>query len=429
MPIATSPSSAAVSAATQTHRSALALVTTLFFMWGFLTVLNDILVPHFKAIFDLNYTRVMLIQFTFFSAYFLLSAPVGKIVGRIGYQPSMVLGLGVMGTGALMFLPAAGVPSYPLFLAALFVLAAGMTVLQVSCNPYVTVLGPPEGASSRLNLAQAFNSLGTAIAPWLGGLLILSNSAKTADEIRAMTPGALAAYRLTEAASVKTPYLVFAAILFALGVVLWRVKLPVITSIEQHGEDAIENGKVVHSAWRVRHLMLGALGIFLYCGAEVSIGSFLVNFFSQPEIGGLTEQTGARYVSYYWSGAMVGRFAGAWLTRRIPAGRLLALFALIASALVWVCIFSTGAVAMWTIILVGLFNSIMFPNIFALAIEGLGRLTSQGAGILFMAALGPAVVPLAQGTLADRVGIHQAFVIPALCYLYVVYYGLRGCRH
>lgn len=429
MPATTNSSVGAVSTKTQTHRSALALVTTLFFMWGFLTVLNDILVPHFKAIFDLNYRRVMLIQFTFFSAYFLLSAPVGRIVGWIGYQSSMVLGLGVMGTGALMFLPAAGVPSYPLFLAALFVLAAGMTVLQVSCNPYVTVLGPPEGASSRLNLAQAFNSLGAAIAPWLGGLLILSNSAKTVDEIKVMAPGALAAHRIAEAASVKTPYLVFAAILFALGVVLWRVRLPVIASIEQHGEEAIENGKAVRSAWRVRHLMLGALGIFLYCGAEVSIGSFLVNFFSQPEIGGLTEKTAARYVSYYWSGAMAGRFAGAWLTRRIPAGRLLALFALMASALVWVCIFSTGAAALWSIILVGLFNSIMFPNIFALAIEGLGRLTSQGAGILFMAALGPAVVPLAQGALADRVGIHQAFVIPALCYLYVVYYGLRGCRH
>ncbi len=428
MPVSTIRSAAATPGQ-QTYRSALALVTTLFFMWGFLTVLNDILVPHFKAIFDLDYTRVMLIQFTFFSAYFVLSVPVGRMVGWIGYQAAMVLGLGVMGTGALMFLPAAGAPSYPLFLAALFVLAAGMTVLQVSCNPYVTVLGPPEGASSRLNLAQAFNSLGTAVAPWLGGVLILSNSAKSAAELRALTPAELTAYRLAEAASVKAPYLIFAGLLFALGILMWRVKLPVIASIEQGGEDAIENGRVVRSAWRVRHLMLGALGIFLYCGAEVSIGSFLVNFFSQPEIGGLTEKTGARYVSYYWSGAMAGRFAGAWLTRRIAAGKLLALFGLAASALVWICIFSTGAVAMWSIILVGLFNSIMFPNIFALAIEGLGRLTSQGAGILFMAALGPAVVPLAQGALADRIGVHQAFVIPALCYLYVVYYGMRGCRH
>ncbi len=424
-----SPSIATADGSGQTNRSALALVTTLFFMWGFLTVLNDILVPHFKAIFDLNYTRVMLIQFTFFMAYFLLSVPVGKIVGWMGYQRAMVLGLAVMGIGALMFLPAASAASYALFLTALFVLAAGMTVLQISCNPYVAVLGPPETASSRLNLAQAFNSLGTAIAPWLGGALILSSTARTADEVRAMSPDTLSAFRLAEAASVKLPYLVFAAVLFGLAVVLWRVKLPVLSNIESAGEEATENGKVVKSAWRVRHLVLGAVGIGLYCGAEVSIGSFLVNFFSQPEIGGLSEKTGARYVSYYWTGAMIGRFAGVWLTRWMPAGKLLALFALIASALVWVCIFSTGAVALWSIILVGLFNSIMFPTIFALAIEGLGRLTSQGSGILFVGVLGPAVLPLAQGALADSIGIQQAFVIPAICYLYVVYYGWRGCRH
>jgi FHS family L-fucose permease-like MFS transporter len=411
MPVSTSASVAIEGGSRQTNRSALALVTTLFFMWGFLTVLNDILVPHFKAIFELNYTRVMLIQFTFFMAYFLLSVPVGKIVGWIGYQRAMVLGLCIAGVGALMFLPAAQAPSYGLFLGALFVLAAGMTILQVSCNPYVTVLGPPETASSRLNLAQAFNSLGTAIAPWLGGVLILSNTARTA-----------------EAASVKTPYLVFAVVLFGLAVVLWQVKLPVLSTIESGGEDAVENGKVVRSAWRVRHLVLGAVGIALYCGAEVSIGSFLVNFFSQPEIGGLSEKMGSRYVSYYWTGAMIGRFAGVWLTRWIPAGKLLALFAIVASALVWVCVFSTGAVALWSIILVGLFNSIMFPNIFALAIDGLGRLTSQGSGILFLGVLGPAVLPLAQGALADSIGIQRAFVIPAVCYLYVVYYGLRGCR-
>jgi FHS family L-fucose permease-like MFS transporter len=413
----------------QPNQSALALVTSLFFMWGFLTVLNDILVPHFKAIFDLNYTRVMLIQFTFFMAYFLLSVPVGKIVGWIGYQRSMVLGLGIAGLGALLFLPAAEAPSYTLFLAALFVLAAGMTVLQVSCNPYVAVLGPPHTASSRLNLAQAFNSLGTAIAPWLGGVLILSNSARTAAEVRTLSPEALAAYRMAEASSVKLPYLIFAGVLFAMGVVMWRVKLPVLSTIESGGAELVQNGQVVKSAWRVRHLVLGAAGIFLYCGAEVSIGSFLVNFFSQPEIGGLSEKAAAGYVSYYWSGAMIGRFAGVGLTRWISPGRLLGLFALVASALVWVCIVSTGAVALWAIILVGLFNSIMFPNIFALAIEGLGRLTSQGSGILFMAVLGPAVIPLAQGALADRIGIQHAFVIPALCYLYVVYYGLRGCRH
>ncbi len=412
----------------KTNKPAMAMVTTLFFMWGFLTVLNDILVPHFKALFDLTYMRVMLIQFTFFMAYFVLSLPAGKMVGAIGYQRSMVVGLLTMGVGALMFLPAASMVSYPLFLTALFVLAAGMTMLQVSSNPYVTVLGPPATASSRLNLAQAFNSLGTAIAPWLGGMLILSAAPLKQEEIRQLPPDSLTAYRLTEAASLKVPYLVFAGILVVLAIALWRFKMPVIKHIEAGG-DAGSEPQIARSAWKVRHLVLGAAGIFVYCGAEVSIGSFLVNFFSQPEIGGLSEKTAAQYVSYYWMGAMIGRFAGSALLQRIPAGKLLGLYGLIASGLVWTTVFTTGHTAMWTIISVGLFNSIMFPSIFALAIEGLGKLTSQGSGILIMAILGAALIPVAQGALADQIGIHSAFVLPAICYLYVVYYGFKGCRH
>ncbi len=412
----------------KTNRSAMAMVTTLFFMWGFLTVLNDILVPHFKALFDLTYTRVMLIQFTFFMAYFILSLPAGKIVGAIGYQRSMVVGLLTMALGALMFLPAASMVSYPLFLTALFVLAAGMTVLQVSSNPYVTVLGPPATASSRLNLAQAFNSLGTAIAPALGGMLILSSAPLRQEELRNLPADSLNAYRLAEASSLKLPYLVFAGILIVLAIALWRFKLPVIKHIEAGGEEGAA-APIARSAWRVRHLVLGAAGIFLYCGAEVSIGSFLVNFFTQPEIGGFTEKVAAQYVSYYWTGAMIGRFAGSALLQRVPAGKLLGLYGLIASSLVWFTVFTTGHTAMWAIISVGLFNSIMFPSIFALAIEGLGKLTSQGSGILIMAILGAAVIPVTQGALADSIGIQYAFVLPAICYLYVVFYGFKGCRH
>jgi len=421
--------STAVSAGLErTNKPAMAMVTTLFFMWGFLTVLNDILVPHFKSLFDLNYTRVMLIQFTFFMAYFVLSLPSGKLVAAIGYQRSMVVGLLTMAAGALAFLPAASLISYELFLAALFVLAAGMTVLQVSSNPYVTVLGPPAGTSSRLNLAQAFNSLGTAIAPWLGGLLILSSAPLSQEELRSLPPEGLNAYRAAEAASLKMPYLVFAGILILLAIALWRFRLPVIKNIEAGGgEDA--SPPIASSAWRIRHLMLGAVGIFLYCGAEVSIGSFLVNFFSQPEIGGLTEQVAARHVSYYWTGAMIGRFVGSALLRRAPAGKLLGLYGLIASGLVWLTVCTTGHTAMWAIISVGLFNSIMFPTIFALAIDGLGKLTSQGSGILIMAILGAAVIPLSQGALADSIGIHHSFALPAVCYLYVVFYGFKGCRH
>jgi FHS family L-fucose permease-like MFS transporter len=395
----------------------MAMVTTLFFVWGFLTVLNDILVPHLKAIFELSYTGVMLVQFSFFIAYFVLALPSGRIVRKIGYQHSMITGLVTMGSGALALVFAAGIPSYPCFLVGLFVLAAGMTILQVSANPYVAVLGTEERASSRLNLAQAFNSLGTALAPWVGGLLILSGTYRPAGDAHG--------WRLAEASSVKTPYLLFAAALLLLAVVVWRFRLPVLSAIES----SAPTDSPVRSTWRERHLILGAVGIFVYCGAEVSIGSFLVSFFTQPDIGGLSEKIASHFVSYYWTGTMIGRFVGSALLRRIPAGRLLAAFATIAAALVWCTIAATGHVAMWSIISVGLFNSIMFPNIFALAIDGLGTRTSQASGILIMGILGAAVIPVAQGALADRFGIHHAFVLPALCYLYVVFYGLSGCHH
>ncbi len=429
MPILTSSPTLASANTEPSYKPAMAMMTLLFFMWGFLTVLNDILVPHFKAIFDLNYTRVMLIQFTFFSAYFLLSLPSGQILKWIGYKRSLISGLLIMSVGALMFLPAARISSYALFLTALFVLAAGMTVLQVAANPYVAMLGKPGTASSRLNLAQAVNSLGTAIAPWLGGLIILSNTLKSPEEMRLLSPDQLDAYRILQASSVKTPYLGFAAILILLAVAVALFKLPTIKSIEHGGTEAIIKGNTYQSAWKVRHLILGSVGIFVYVGAEVSIGSFLVNFFSQPEIGGLAEKVAARYVSYYWMGAMIGRFAGSAILQRAKPGKLLGLSAMIASLLVWVTIFSSGSLAMWTIISVGLFNSIMWSNIFTLAIDGLGKLTSQGSSILIMGILGGAIIPVLQGALADNIGIHHAFILPALCYLYIIFYGFWGHRH
>jgi FHS family L-fucose permease-like MFS transporter len=283
----------------------LAVVTTLFFMWGFLTCLNDILVPHLKPIFDLNYKEVMLIQFAFFGAYFLFSIPSAKVVAWIGYQHSMVVGLLTMGVGAFLFVPAASVPSFPLFLVALIVLATGITCLQVAANPYVTVLGKPETASSRLNLTQAFNSLGTFLAPFFGGLLILSATPKTMEEIRALAPDALRAYRLHEAATVKTPYVGLGIALVILAIAIGSFKLPKIPHAQhQIGE------KVSDSIWKHPNLIFGAIAIFVYVGAEVSIGSFLVNYFSQPEIGGLTEKLAASFVSFYWGGAMLGRFIG-----------------------------------------------------------------------------------------------------------------------
>jgi len=399
----------------------LAIVTTLFFMWGFLTCLNDILVPHLKSIFDLSYARVMLVQFAFFSAYFLFSVPWSKVVNRIGYQRTMVVGLLTMALGAFLFLPAASAASYPLFLTALVVLAAGITGLQVSANPYVVVLGKPETASSRLDLTQAFNSLGTTIAPKLGGLLILATAPMAMEELHQLSPHALHAYRVQEAASVKMPYTVICVALVLLAVVIGTFKLPKIDHAE-HREG------VNDSIWKHPNLILGAVGIFTYVGAEVSIGSFLVNFFGLPEIAGFSAKTAAGFVSFYWAGAMIGRFLGAGLLRRIKPGNLLGLCAICAATLLSASMILGGHTAMWSILSVGLFNSIMFPTIFSLGVAELGPLTGSGSGILTMAIVGGAVLPVIQGVIADRVGIHHAFFLPLLCYLYILFYGLSGSR-
>lgn len=407
----------------QSYGVPLATVTTLFFMWGFLTCLNDILVPHLKSIFDLNYTRVMLIQFAFFGAYFIFSIPSAKIIDWIGYQRSMVLGLLTMGVGAFLFVPAASVPSYPLFLCALIVLAAGITCLQVAANPYVTVLGKPETASSRLNLTQAFNSLGTFLAPFFGGLLILSAAPKTPAEIRAMPSADALAYRLHEAASVKMPYVGLGIALVLLAVAIGSFKLPKI----EHAQHKVGE-KVNDSIWKHPNLIFGAIAIFVYVGAEVSIGSFLVNYFAQPEIGGLTEKVAASFVAFYWGGAMVGRFIGSALLQKVKTGGLLGICAVCAAALVAISMLTSGHMAMYSIILVGFFNSIMFPSIFTLGVAELGPLTGDGSGIMIMAIVGGAFIPLAQGWIADHIGIHHAFFLPVICYLYILFFALSGSK-
>lgn len=402
----------------------LAVVTLLFFMWGFLTCLNDILVPHLKAVFDLSYTQVMLIQFTFFTAYFIMSLPAGKLIAKLGYQKGIVMGLLTAGMGALLFYPAASVPSYPLFLTALFVLASGITLLQVAANPYVAVLGSPTTASSRLNLTQAFNSLGTTVAPYFGALLILSTSMLNSTEMHKLTPDQLQAYRLNEAAAVQMPYL---GLGIALGLLAWamsRFKLPVIATVE--APNAAKSRFA--DTFKHPHLVMGAVAIFVYVGAEVAIGSFLVNFLGQPQIAGLKEADAAGYVTYYWGGAMVGRFIGSALMQRFNPGKLLGFCALAASVLVFATVLLTGHMAMWTILAVGLFNSIMFPTIFTLGIHNLGPLTSQGSSLLIMAIVGGAMIPMFQGVLADTMGIQLAFALPALCYLYIAFYGFSGSR-
>jgi len=406
-----------------TNIAALSLVTALFFLWGFVTVLNDILIPHLKSIFDLNYAKVMLIQFAFFSAYFIFSIPSAKLVDAIGYKKTMVTGLFTTGVGALLFIPAASVASFPLFLIALMTLAAGITALQVTANPYVTVLGPPETASSRLNLTQAFNSLGTTIGPRLGGLLILSANFKGAGETRQMSADVLQAYRVQEASSVKLPYLVIGLALIIFGLVIAMFKLPDVPGAARHSGSGVKA-----SLWKYRQLVFGTIGIFVYVGAEVSIGSFLINYFGQPEIGSLPEFAAAKYVTYYWGGAMVGRFIGSAILQKVKTGTVLAIAAITACALVCISMLTTGHVAMWSIIAVGLFNSIMFPSIFTLGIAELGPLTGDGSGMLVMAIVGGAILPVLQGALADRIGIHHAFIIPAICYIYILYYALWGSR-
>jgi FHS family L-fucose permease-like MFS transporter len=395
-------------------------------MWGFLTCLNDILIPHLKAVFSLNYTQAMLIQFSFFTAYAVFSLPSGYIVKKIGYRYGIVVGLAVAGIGCLMFYPAAGMRSYPLFLSALFVLAAGITQLQVAANPYVTILGKPETASSRLTLTQAFNSLGTTIAPYVGAVLILSVAVLSAEEIARLNPEQLNAYQLAQASAVQTPYLWLAAVLFAIAAVFALIKLPEVEAETMSSETGVSSDQLYASAWGYKHLVLGAIGIFVYVGAEVSIGSFLVNYIGQDFIKGLSEAEAGKFVSFYWGGAMVGRFIGSAVQRKIKPGSALAFNAFFAMALVIISMITLGDIAMWSILLVGLFNSIMFPTIFSLALHGLGKHTGQASGILCMAIVGGAILPVIQGFLADNIGIHNAFILPVICYLYIAYYGMKG---
>jgi MFS transporter, FHS family, L-fucose permease len=423
-PVQSVPAPPTVPGDARNYTAPLAVLTTLFFMWGFLTCLNDIIIPHLKAVFELNYAKAMMIQFAFFTAYFVMSLPSGKIVTAVGYKTGIIIGLGGAALGCLLFYPAAGARSYGLFLLALFVLASGITLLQVAANPFVAALGKPETASSRLTLTQAFNSLGTTIAPQFGSLLILSTAAKSAAEIQVMTPAAAEAYRIAEASSVQNPYLGLAGALVLLAVAIAMFKLP---KIEDVTPVAVDTGRETHkSAWGYRHLVLGALAIFLYVGGEVAIGSFLVNYFKEPSIGGLTEAEGARLVSFYWGGAMIGRFIGTATLRMYKPTKVLFGHAVAAVILVMLTMLTKGSVAMWAVIAVGLFNSIMFPTIFTLAIDGLGKHTSQGSGILCMAIVGGAIVPVVQGALADAIGIQWGFIVPALCYVYIAWYGLKA---
>jgi FHS family L-fucose permease-like MFS transporter len=419
------------------YRFSFTLLTSLFFMWGLITVLVDSLIPRLREIFELSYFEAGLVQFAFFIAYGLVSIPAGWLLHRIGYKKGIILGLAIMGLGCLLFIPAASFRVFAVFMAGYFILASGMTILQVAANPYVTVLGDEKGASSRLNLSQAFNSLGTTIAPAIGAIFILSDHINSADEINALDQAGRELYYMAEASAVQKPFLFLALALLALALVVVLAKLPQVlnTAAKTNYRSALAHKK----------LKFGAIGIFLYVGAEVAIGSYLVNYFlnmnlaeailNNPTMSWVVARfhtdlssidakaVVGSFVTFYWGGAMVGRFVGSYLTRVFRPNKVLSIFGGLAILFVLISMSTTGLVAMWSILAVGLFNSIMFPTIFSLAIEDLGELKPQGSGILCTAIAGGAFIPPLYGFFTDLAGFKMAFVLILCCYGFIVFYG------
>lgn len=425
----------------KSYKSAFIFLTTLFFLWGFITVLVDSLVPRLKDVFEMSYAKTVLVQFAFFLAFFVFSLPAGFILSKIGYKKGIVLGLLTMALGCLLFYPAASYRAFPVFLIGYFTLAGGITILQVAANPYVALLGSEEGASSRLNLSQAFNSLGTTIAPVVGALFLLSDSVKSSEEISLLNEIEKKDYYIAEAATVQTPFLLIAFSIAILASIFAFIKLP------QVMQESPKGGYITLLKNKV--LLMGALGIFVYVGAEVAIGSFLVNYFSDMNLAAIITESEMMmqiantiastfnktfsgsdpksllgiFVIFYWGGAMIGRFVGAYLTTIMKPGKVLGIFALLAISMILISINTTGLLSMWSILAVGLFNSIMFPTIFTLSLEGLGDLKAQASGLLCMAIVGGAIIPFLFGNLIDGFGFKTAFILTILCYGYILFYG------
>ncbi|WP_438424921.1 sugar MFS transporter [Aquimarina macrocephali] len=424
----------------KTYKSAFIFLTTLFFLWGFTTVLVDSLIPRLREVFTLNYFQAGLVQFAFFGAYFLLSIPSGFILSKIGYKKGIILGLLTLATGCLLFYPAASYREFSIFMLAYFVVASGITILQVAANPYVAVLGPEESASSRLNLSQAFNSLGTTIAPAIGAMFILSDKVKNPQEIAALNTLDKENYYISEAAAVQSPFIGIAIFVAILAFAFIFIKLPKLI------KDSPKGGYV--KVLQNKSLVMGAIGIFVYVGAEVAIGSYLINYFLDMNLATLIKEStfmrsisegilGAdsqtldnkaivgAFVTFYWSGAMIGRFIGAHLTKIIKPAKVLSFFAIGATILILISISTSGFIAMWSILAVGLFNSIMFPTIFSLSIEGLDDLKPQASGVLCTMIVGGAIIPPLFGLLSDQTGFKTAFILVLICYIYIVFYGRR----
>ncbi len=435
-----------ITATQKSYKSAFIFLTMLFFLWGFITVLVDSLIPRLKDVFEMSYAKTVLVQFAFFVAFFVFSLPAGFLLSKIGYKKGIILGLLTMAFGCLLFYPASSYRAFPVFLVGYFTLAGGITILQVAANPYVALLGIEAGASSRLNLSQAFNSLGTTLAPIVGALFLLSDSVKSSTEINGLNPTEKAEYYMAEAATVQTPFLLIAVFIAVLALVFSYIKLPkLLQDKPKGGYGALLKNKL---------MMLGALGIFVYVGAEVSIGSFLVNYFSDMNLAPLIAQNETMmqianaiartfnktfsgsdpksllgiFVIFYWGGAMIGRFVGAYLTRILAPGKVLGIFAFLAIAMILISINTSGLLSMWSILAVGLFNSIMFPTIFTLSLEGLGDLKAQASGLLCMAIVGGAIIPFAFGNLIDGFGFQTAFMLTVICYGYILFFGFHKSK-
>lgn len=425
----------------KSYKSAFIFLTSLFFLWGFITVLVDSLIPRLKDVFEMSYAKTVLVQFAFFVAFFVFSLPAGYLLSKIGYKKGIILGLVTMALGCLLFYPAAEYRMFSVFLVGYFTLAGGITILQVAANPFVALLGSEEGASSRLNLSQAFNSLGTTIAPVVGALFLLSDSVKSSDDIALLSELQKSEYYIAEAATVQTPFLLISGFILFLALAFVFTKLPkLIEESPKGGYFKLLKNKI---------MLMGALGIFVYVGAEVAIGSFLVNYFYDSGLAPIVAENETMmniansiastfnktftnsdpksllgiFVIFYWGGAMIGRFVGAYLTKILAPGKVLSVFALLAITMILISINTIGLVSMWSILAVGLFNSIMFPTIFTLSLEGLGDLKAQASGLLCMAIVGGAIIPFFFGNLIDGFGFKTAFILTIVCYGYILFYG------
>lgn len=430
------------------NRSAFAFITILFFLWGFITILVDSLVPRIKEVFEMSYGKTILVQSAFFIAFFVVSLPAGYVLSKISYKKGIILGLFIMASGCLLFYPASAYRSFNLFIVGYFTLASGITVLQVAANPYVALLGSESGASSRLNLAQAFNSLGTTIAPIIGAIFLLSDSVKSSTSIQQLSEIEKANYYAAEANTVQIPFVFIALFIVLLALLFTFIKLPNVVQKKTKGGylTLLKNKK----------MLFGMIGIFVYVGAEVAIGSsFLVNYFESMNLSGIVASNETMmniansiadifktnftktdpksllgiFILFYWGGAMLGRFFGAYLTKIISPGKVLSVFAILAIGMIMISIFSTGLISMWSILAVGLFNSIMFPTIFSLSLEGFGELKAQASGLLCMAIVGGAVIPFIFGNLIDLYGFKTAFLFTILCYCFIFYFGIFKSRN